>query len=111
MESPVISRYRTWYEHERDCDAKMLTMLESVPEDNRADPRFAQALQLADHLAACRENWLDRMAAGGANQRSWWPEGTKLEDLGPRFERIEAAWTEYLARIDDAELHRDFEFP
>ena len=48
----LLERYRLWYEHEKDCNAKMLAMLESVPETNRTDARFQQAVSLADHLPA-----------------------------------------------------------
>ncbi len=51
----LLERYRAWYEYEKDCNDKMLAMLESVPEANRSDPRFQRAVTLADHLAACRE--------------------------------------------------------
>ena len=107
----MIERYREWYEHEKDCDAKMIAMIESVPHDKRADERFARAVQLAHHLAACRENWLDRMANGSKDQTDWWPKGQSHEALSARFAKLEAQWTEYLATITDDDLERDFEFP
>jgi uncharacterized damage-inducible protein DinB len=107
----VIERYRTWYEHERDCNAKMLEMIASVPADGRSDPQFGRAVGLAAHLAACRENWLDRMTTGGANQGDWWPKDVAPETLRARFEALDGAWTGYLNALDDEDLARDFEFP
>src|SRR6185503_8463592 len=107
----MIDRYRAWYEHERDSNDKMLAMIESVPDVRRTDPKFARAVDLAAHLAACRENWLDRMQASGEKQVNWWTENEAIEELRPRFAAIEARWTEYLARLSDADLERDFEFP
>lgn len=106
----MIKAYRIWYEHERDCNMKMLTMLHSVPDERRSDLRFAKAVGLAAHLAACRENWLDRMKASGENQVDWWPKNVSLDSLGPRYARLERDWTEYLNQLDDAGLERDFEY-
>src|SRR5437660_1152824 len=107
----MIERYRSWYEHERDCNQKMLAMIESVPDDRRNDPRFAHAVDLAGHLAACRENWLDRMTGEGGRQVNWWEEDVPLETLRTRFSRVESAWTDYLGSLTDEDLERNFEFP
>ena len=106
-----IEKYRLWYEQEKDSNAKMLEMIASVPEEARGDERFGRAVVLAAHLAACRENWLDRMVDGGTNQVSWWPEGASFEELPDRFARIEARWTDYLAGLKEEELDVDFDFP
>lgn len=107
----VLEVYRDLYEHEKDCNDKMLTMIESVPESSRPDARFQRAVTLADHLCACRENWLDRMTAGGVNQVAWWNEKSKLDTLRPRFASMEEKWTDYLAGVDEAALPEEFEFP
>ncbi|MBC7805028.1 MAG: hypothetical protein H7145_02640, partial [Akkermansiaceae bacterium] len=57
-------QYRELYEYEKDCNRKMLAMIESVPPANRADARFRQAVTLAAHLAFCREYWLHLMDGG-----------------------------------------------
>ena len=85
-------------------------MLHSVPGERRSDPRFARAVGLAAHLAACRENWLDRMTAGGANQVDWRPKDVSLDSLGPRYARVEADWVAYLNNLGDEGLKCDFEF-
>jgi uncharacterized damage-inducible protein DinB len=106
-----LEKYRHWYEHEKDSNAKMLAMIASVPVEAQSDPRFNRALVLAAHLAACRENWLDRMTAGGNNQTAWWPETVQFEDLPERFAAIEKRWTDYLAGSEDDRLDVDFDFP
>jgi uncharacterized damage-inducible protein DinB len=106
----MIESYRLWYEHERDCNQKMLAMLHSVPAARRSDPRFAKAVGLAAHLAACRANWLDRMTASSENQIDWWPKDVPLDALGPTYARVERDWTEYLNQLNDAGLKCDFEF-
>src|ERR1044071_3930638 len=80
-----IEIYRTWFEQEKDSNAKMLEMLRSTPPEKRQDERYHRALVLAHHLAACRENWLDRMIGGSANQVDWWPETAPLDTLDARY--------------------------
>ena len=106
----MIERYREWYEHERDCNDRMLAMVESVPGANRSAARLARAVQLAHHLAVCGENWLDRMAHGGNAQKDWWPEGHAAEALRARYAKVEKEWTAYLARTTEADLAKEFEF-
>ena len=107
----LIERYRELYEHEKDCNQKLLNMIDSVSIGSRADPKFQKAVSLAGHLAACRENWLDRMENGAQNQVDWYDENCDLMTLGPRFAAIEARWTEYLQNLNGETLAQDFEFP
>ena len=105
----LIERYRVLYEYEKDCNQKVLAMLESVPEARRSDPGFQQAVTLADHLAACREFWLDCMGNGSSKLIGWNKE-CDFGTLRSRFAAIEPRWTDYLARLDDSRLEQDFEF-
>ncbi|MGC4045163.1 MAG: hypothetical protein QM758_15335 [Armatimonas sp.] len=86
----LLNYYRESYEYEKDCNQKMLGMLESVPEASRTDPRFQRAVTLADHLLVGREKWLDYMAGDGKNQIPWWNEACELSTLRPRFAEVEA---------------------
>ena len=106
----LIERYRVLYEHEKDSSDKMLAMLGSVPEAGRGEARFQQAVTVAGHLAACRENWLDRVTGQGSGQADWYDEGCDLAALRPRFAALESRWTEYLAGLSDDRLAQDFEF-
>ncbi len=106
----LLERYRVLYEHEKDCNHKMLTMLESVPADRRSDTRFQQAVTLAGHLAACRENWLERMKREGRPEVAWWEARCDLTALRPRFAALQSQWTNYLARLEAGQLAQDFEF-
>src|ERR1043166_3986830 len=106
----LLEHYRALYEYETDCNAKMLAMLESVPEASRSDARFQRAVTLADHLAAGREKWLDYMDGEGRNQIAWWDERCELATLRPRFAALESQWKDYLARLEADRLAQDFEF-
>lgn len=105
----LLERYRLQYEYEKDCNQKMLAMLESVPDSERSDPRFQQAVTLAGHLAACRENWLDYMDGTGDKQVDWFDKKCELPALRPRFLALESQWSDYLARLDEDQLTQDFE--
>ncbi len=107
----LILRYRNLYEHEKDSNARLLAMLNSVPKQARSDARFSQAVNLAAHLVACRENWLDRILTKGERQAPWFEDAADLAALPARFEATEAAWTAYLAARDDSELAAEFTFP
>jgi uncharacterized damage-inducible protein DinB len=106
----IVERFQTWYEAERDANEKMLTMLESVPEDHRSDPKFKKAVDLAAHLAACRENWLSRFLEEGKDPFALFPANVPLEKLRPMFAAAEAKWIAYLEAMTEEELARDFEF-
>ncbi|MBI1332641.1 MAG: hypothetical protein GC165_07150 [Armatimonadetes bacterium] len=106
----MIDRFRHWYEHEKAANLRMIEMIESVPFERHEDPRFVRAVCLAAHLAACRENWLDRMDSDGENQTDWFVDHFELGGLRPRYQRIERQWTEYLERLKDEDLPKNFEF-
>jgi len=106
----LLEYYRASYRYEIDCNDKMLTMLESVPEANRGDARFQRAVTLAAHLAACREKWLDYMDGEGNNVIAWWPERCDPATLRSRFSVLESQWTGYLARLEPDQLAQDFHF-
>lgn len=106
----LIEHYRTLYEYERDCNHKMLAMLESVPKARRREAGFQQAVTLADHLAAGRENWLDYMKGKDFSLAPWWDQQSDLAALPSRFAALEHQWTDYLEHLDDAQMSQEFEF-
>src|SRR5437899_10993256 len=57
----LADRFRRWYEYERDCNAKSLQMLESVPAERRAAAEFQKAVDRMAHLVAARRRWLNRL--------------------------------------------------
>ena len=106
----LLEHYRESYEHEKNADQKMLAMIESVPEAGRGDARFQQAVSIAAHLAACREHWLGHMDGESARRAAQQGEAHDFAALGPRLAALQARWTDYLARLDEGGLAREFEF-
>jgi uncharacterized damage-inducible protein DinB len=112
MEVPMktlADRFRRWYEYERDCNAKSLAMLASVPVERRAAAEFQKAIDRMVHLVVARRRWLHRLGH--------WPEapgplpqGTGLSDLAALVAETEAAWVAYLSRLSDEDLARPWEW-
>jgi uncharacterized damage-inducible protein DinB len=96
-------RFRRWYAYERDCNAKALAMLESVPEANRLSPAFARAVGKMAHLVAARHFWLFRLQECTDRPQSWFP-ATPLDQLPAALAEIERRWVQYLAKLTDADL-------
>lgn len=106
----LIERFRKWYEHEKAANQLMLDMIDSVPPERRGEAAFGRAVDLAAHLALCRENWLNRMDSDGTEVTQWTEEGVDFETLRQRFANIERFWTLYLHRLKDEDLGKNFEF-
>lgn len=105
----LADRFRRWYEYERDCNGKTLEMLATVPADRRDTPQFKRAVGRTAHMAAARRRWLWRLGQLPDAPTTPFPD-VALADLAAYFDETEAAWVAYLARLDDAELAREFEW-
>jgi len=105
----LVDRFRRWYEYERDCNAKTLAMLASVPDERRHAPEYQKAVDRMAHMVAARQRWLNRLGHW-AELPEVFPQGTKLSDLPPRIAATEEAWVRYLCGLDDSELAREFEY-
>lgn len=105
----LADRFRRWYEYERDCNARTLTMLASVPADRRGTPQFERAIGRMAHLVAARRRWLFRLGHY-PDCPPGFPTGATLDSLAPDVAATEAAWVAYLATLDDAGLARTFDY-
>jgi uncharacterized damage-inducible protein DinB len=99
----LAARFRHWYAYERDCNAKVMTMLLSVPERHRGSAAFVRAVGKMAHLVAARHFWLRRLGACDDRPESWFPS-TPLERLPGLLEEVERRWTVYLERLTDAHI-------
>jgi uncharacterized damage-inducible protein DinB len=102
-------RLRRWYDYERDCNARSLDMLASVPAERRSSADFQKAVDRLAHLVAGRRRWLCRLE-GRDDLPPLFPQATDLAELPAILADTEANWTAYLARLDDAELARTVEW-
>ncbi len=104
-----LERFRHWYEYEKDCNRKVLQMLQSVPPANRSSPLLAKAVGRMAHLVAARHMWLHRLGVVEDRLESWFPP-TPLEQLPGAVEAVERRWTAYLGRLTEAELEAEFTY-
>jgi uncharacterized damage-inducible protein DinB len=105
----LTDRFRRWYDYERDCNAKTMTMLESVPVERRGAPEFQKAVDRMAHLVAARRRWLNRLGHWPEPPAAF-PQGTALTDLTALIADTEAAWVAYLSKLDEDELARELEW-
>jgi uncharacterized damage-inducible protein DinB len=104
-----IERFRWWYEYEKDCNAKAIAMLESVPAEARPNPTFARAMGKMGHLVVARQMWLHRLGESSYNPAEWFPVWP-FDELKAATAKVQEQWTAYFARLTDADLTRDFEY-
>jgi len=105
----LANRFRTWYEYERDCNAKSIAMLASVPVERRAEAKFHKAVDRMAHLVAARRRWLYRLGLWH-EAPALFPQENALTDLPALVAETEAAWVAYLSRLDEDELARELEW-
>lgn len=105
----MIERFRKWYEHERDCNAKCMAMLESVPAEKRQSDSFQRAVDKMSHLVAARQRWLTRLGYW-QELPAIFPKGTSLADLPAMVAKTETAWIDFLSRLDEKDLEREVEW-
>lgn len=105
----MADRFRTWYEFERDCNAKTVDMLDSVPLERRDAPEFQKAVDRMAHLVAARRRWLHRLGHW-PDAPDLFPKGTALADLPALIAGTESAWVTYLSRLRDQDLAGAFEW-
>ncbi len=111
MSSPasLIERFRLWYDFERDCNAKVIAMLESVPAESRDSAQYAKALGRAAHLVAARHMWLFRLGVCADRPDDPFPS-TALAELSSATAYVERLWTVYLAALTEHDVLADVEW-
>src|SRR5262249_30115778 len=87
----LADRFRRWYDYERDCNAKSLEMLASVPAERRSAPEFQKAVDRMAHLVVARRRWLHRLG-DLPEAPGLFPQGTKLAELPALSAAPEGAW-------------------
>ena len=89
-----------FYEYEKDCNSKVIGMLESVPEASRGAEPFKKAMGKATHVIAARHMWLFRLGLSSDKPGDWFPE-MSLEQLRSYTADIEKRWTAYLSSLTE----------
>ena len=110
MADVLAERFRRWFEYEKDAHALTLASLHAIAEEHRARPEFGKAVMLLGHLVAARRMWLFRLGVDGKRPNDFFPQGMTLDDLEHGLEEMSRLWSDYLAKVTDAEIARRFEY-
>jgi uncharacterized damage-inducible protein DinB len=109
MSDNLISRYRRWFDYEKDSHRKTLDSLKAVSEAQRESEEFRKAVYLMGHIVAARRMWLFRFGVV-KDKVELFPGETRLNELPAQVEEMETLWSQYLSQLNDAELAHVFEY-
>src|SRR5262249_23526577 len=76
----------------------------------RSSPAYLKAVDLLAHIIGGRRIWLYRFGATSDGPPALFPQGASLEDVTASLRTTQVQWTEYLAKLTDTEVARDFEY-
>ena len=106
----TAARFRHLYEYEQDAHARVLASLAAVPAAQHATPEYRRALELIAHIEVARRFWLFRLGENEARPADFFPQVGDLAALAAHLTATEKKWAQYLARLADADLAREFTY-
>lgn len=111
----MSDRFRRWFDYEKDSHAKVLASLQAVPVHLRDSDEYRKAVSLVAHIVLARWLWLVRLGVAPPEKapsepEAFFPRDVTVDDLPGRVAEMEEAWEAYLARLDEGELARVFEY-
>jgi len=109
----LTSRFRRWFDYERDAHDKTLASLRTVPEERRGREPYEKAIDLLAHIAAARSLWLCRCGAaetGPDSAEELFPKELSVDEVSRRLHTVHGEWSEYLSSLDDEGVARSFEY-
>jgi uncharacterized damage-inducible protein DinB len=110
MADGMPSRYRRWFDYEKDAHERVIASLASVPVEHHDLRAYRKAVDLLGHLAAARHLWLHRLGAAADGPAELFPEGANLPDVTDALRSIQERWSAYLTDLTEVELARVFEY-
>lgn len=110
MPSPLADRFRRWYRYERDVHDRVMTSLESVPDDRRKSAEYRKAVDLMAHLVIARTAWLTRIAGEPPISGPLFPQDRPIERVREDRREVEDRWSAYLSTVADEDLARVIDY-
>jgi uncharacterized damage-inducible protein DinB len=110
MTTNMVERFRRWFEYEKDAHTKTLLSFQTVPDAERSSPSFQKAVSLFAHIVAARKLWMFRFGVSSEAVTDIFPQNIPLEGLSIFADEMHKVWDSYLARVDEEELARIFEY-
>src|SRR5437762_4551727 len=95
-------QFKRLFEYEQDAHHRVLGSLRRAELDHHDDPNIAKAVDLAAHIATCRDMWLRRIRCRSPLPQTLFPTGAKVGEVERHFARIEAQWRAYFETLDEA---------
>jgi uncharacterized damage-inducible protein DinB len=102
--------FRRLFDYEADAHRKTFHSLRVAESVHRDKPELRKAVDLAAHIATCRDMWLRRIRGCASLPPTLFPAGLPLSAVEAEFARIEAEWRQYLETLESDELSREFEY-
>lgn len=104
-------QYRRWFDYEKDSHGKVLTSLETVPEEGQRSEAFQKALNIMAHVIAARRTWLNRFAPSSFDRpTNLFPTDATLDGIRSELAIMERDWSRYFGNLDEPEMGRTFEY-
>lgn len=111
MALTIATQFEHWFRYEAESTRLLIEDLRALPAGLKARAEYQTMLDLVGHLVAARQMWLWRFGAEGASRPAEvFPKGVAIEDADRQFEETAAMWRAYLARLDEAEVGREFRY-
>ncbi len=108
--STMTPRLQRWYAYEKDCNVKLLKMLDSVPRQQRDLSHFQKAVDKFAHAVACRKLWLYRLGYIDLPPASWMPIDTPLEQLPETLDDVYGRWDAFMSELTEDRLAETLDY-
>jgi uncharacterized damage-inducible protein DinB len=103
-------QFRRLFEYEAEAHRKTLHSLRAAHSAHEGKPELQQAVDLAAHIATCRDMWLKRIRGCATLPPTLFPTGLALTTVEGEFARVERDWRQYFDTLASDELAREFEY-
>jgi uncharacterized damage-inducible protein DinB len=110
MTTNMVERFRRWFEYEKEAHTKTLRSFQTVPDTQISSPSFQKAVSLFAHIVAARKLWLYRFGVSSEAVTDLFPQDVTVENLSVLADEMHRIWDLYLAKVDEQELARVFEY-
>lgn len=101
----IVQHFRDLVGYETWANRAALASIETVPAASRSGVMYTRALQVMSHGQLVRRAWLARLQGRHEVIADWFPSWT-VGEIAAASAEMDAAWTDFLATLSDADLTR-----
>lgn len=105
----IVQHFRSLVAYETWANRASLASIETVPPAARSGVVFPRALQVMAHNQLARRAWLARLQGRVEVIPDWFPTWSAAE-IATAAAELDAAWTDYLAGLSEADLAREISY-